>query len=234
MLLMRSLLVRPLLSSKKTSKNANESPRPMFSMLFTCARFPILFKFPWLLRSAALRLVMLLTPWMPPRLFRLDTLEKCGQDERDGTPSNVTECCFCPMEGDPAPGPPTVPLAQRRPPERPEDWRLRVAPLLLLAAAAAMAAAAAAWACCCCWGTLAPPGLAPAACRTRSWSRAKSSMRTAWESVLIILLPNEFMDARELAGFMWGRDPMELETGNWFGLGALLGCCWSCCCWCCC
>ena len=35
-----------LLSPKNTSKNAYESFLPMDSMLFTCARFPILFKFP--------------------------------------------------------------------------------------------------------------------------------------------------------------------------------------------
>jgi hypothetical protein len=65
-----------LLSPKKTSRKAYESFLPMDSMLLTCARFPILFKFPWLARSAPLMLVILFTPVMEPRLFSEEMLEK--------------------------------------------------------------------------------------------------------------------------------------------------------------
>lgn len=176
-------------------------------MLFTCARFPILFRLPWLLRSAALRFVMLLTPWRPPRLLRLDTLEKCGQDDRDGTPSKVTECCFCPMEGDAAAA---VPAAQRRLPDWPDAWR--PPPWAWAAAAAAPF---------------------PAACLTKSWSRANSSIRTAWLSVLIIL-PNDAMED-DPPGPMGAREPMEFERGKLCCCSDGAGCCgcscWYCCCW---
>jgi hypothetical protein len=74
-----------LLSPKNTSRNAYESFFPMDSMLLTWAKFPIRFTFPLFARSAPLRLVMLLTPGIVPRLLRELILEKCGHELSVGT-----------------------------------------------------------------------------------------------------------------------------------------------------
>mmetsp|Transcript_21998 Transcript_21998/g.47574 ORF Transcript_21998/g.47574 Transcript_21998/m.47574 type:complete len:202 (+) Transcript_21998:751-1356(+) len=78
-----------LFSPKNTSKNAYESFFPMDSMLLTCARFPILFTPPLLARSAPLKLVILLTPGIVPKLFSEVMLEKCGHEFRVGTVGNM-------------------------------------------------------------------------------------------------------------------------------------------------
>lgn len=74
-----------LRSPKKTSRKAYESFFPIDSTLLTCAKFPIEFTAPCFAKSAALRLVILLTPGMVPRLLSEETLEKCGHEFKVGT-----------------------------------------------------------------------------------------------------------------------------------------------------